>query len=130
MTQDTAPLKRTKFSAYTIAIAAFLGMGMSVPSCPGQQEMKDQMSALQTENGNLKKQVAAMDGQVKTLSTEMGQVKQLLKPMADAIQAQKAAMDQLDANLREIQAKMAKPAPKAAAKPAAKATHPAAKKRK
>ena len=107
-----------------IVATAFIGLGMSMPSCPGQQAMQQQIEALQTSNTDLNKRVQAMDAQVKALNGDMSQVKQLLKPMSDAIQAQKGAMDQLDANFKEIQAKMTAPAKgkgkRAAAKPAVK----------
>jgi septal ring factor EnvC (AmiA/AmiB activator) len=91
---------------YVILFAAFIGMGMSMPSCPGQQAMQQQIDTLTTQNADLTKRVQGLDSQVKQLNSDMGQVKQLLKPMSDAIQAQKAGMDQLDANMKEIQAKM------------------------
>jgi septal ring factor EnvC (AmiA/AmiB activator) len=108
-----------------IMVAAFIGMGMSMPSCPGQQALQQQVDTLTTSNAELSKRVQGMDAQVKQLNMDMSQVKQLLKPMSDAIQAQKAGMDQLDSNIKEIQAKMT--APKASAKSAAKGK-PAAKK--
>ncbi|MGK5083350.1 hypothetical protein WDW37_08580 [Bdellovibrionota bacterium FG-1] len=88
-----------------LAGAAFMGLGMAMPSCPGQQEMKDQMTALQTANDGLNKRVQTLTGQVTQLNTEMSQVKQLLQPMANAIQAQKTAMDQLDANMKTLAGK-------------------------
>jgi peptidoglycan hydrolase CwlO-like protein len=104
--------------------SAFVGLGMSMPSCPGQQAMQQQIDTLNANNTKLSQQVQALDAQVKTLNSDMSQVKQLLKPMSDAIQAQRTGMDQLDANIKEIQGKMAamaaKPAPRAASKPAAK----------
>lgn len=87
--------------------SAFVGLGMSMPSCPGQQAMQQQIDTLTTSNTGLTKQVQALDTQVKTLNGEMTQVKQLLKPMSDAIQAQRTGMDQLDSNIKEIQGKLA-----------------------
>jgi peptidoglycan hydrolase CwlO-like protein len=99
-----------------ILVSAFIGMGMSMPSCPGQQAMQQQIDTLTTTNADLAKRVQAMDSQVRSLNSDMSQVKQLLKPMSDAIGAQKAAMDQLDGNLKTLQASMtAKPAAKGAA---------------
>lgn len=113
--QTTPNRLNTKF--YFILFAAFLGMGMSMPSCPGQQAMQQQIDTLTAQNTDLSKRVMAMNGQVQGLNKDMVDVKNLLKPMADAIQAQKAAMDQLDANLKEVQAKLASSGKSAKAAP-------------
>ena len=110
---------RSNKTFYVVLGTAFLGMGMSMPSCPGQQAMQTQIDTLTQQNQELNKRTLSLDSQVKSLNSDMTQVKTLLKPMADAIQAQKAGMDQLDANLKEMQTKLAaaaKPAPKSAGK--------------
>jgi septal ring factor EnvC (AmiA/AmiB activator) len=98
---------RSNIVYYVALGAAFLGMGMSMPSCPGQQAMQEQVDKLTQQNLNLNKRTESLESQIKSLNSDMTQVKTLLKPMADAIQAQKAGMDQLDANLKEIQTKLA-----------------------
>lgn len=108
-----------------VAVTGFIGLGMAMPSCPGQQAMQQQIDSLQATTNDLSKRLQTIDAQGKTLTSDMSQVKQLLKPMSDAIQAQKTAIDQLDANFKELQAKLAaaaaaKPAPKPAAKAPAK----------
>ena len=97
-----------------LMVAAFFGLGMSMPSCPGQQAMQQQIDTLTQQNADLTRRLMAIDGRLKPVEADMSQVKQLLKPMSDAIQAQKAAMDQLDANIKNIQAKLAAPPPKPA----------------
>lgn len=97
----------TKF--YVILLAAFIGMGMSMPSCPGQQAMQQQIDTLTSQNAELVKRFQVMDSQIKMLNKDMGDVKSLLKPIADTVQAQKTSIDQLDANLKEIQSKMTAP---------------------
>ena len=107
-----------------ILASAFLGMGMSMPSCPGQQAMQQQVDSLKTSNADLTKQVQAMDKHVKQLETDLTQVKELLQPMGSAIGAQKAAMDQLDSNMKELQTKLTSSSSKSAkAKPASKKKH-------
>lgn len=102
---------------YVVLFAAFLGMGMSMPSCPGQQALQEQVDKLTSQNADLNKRVMSMDANVKQLDNDMSQVKQLLKPLADTVQAQKGAMELLDANLKEVQTKLAaKAAPKASGK--------------
>jgi septal ring factor EnvC (AmiA/AmiB activator) len=111
---------RSTSKFYVILLAAFLGMGMSMPSCPGQQAMQQQIDTLTQQNAELMKHVQGMDGQVKMLNKDMGDVKSLLKPIADTVQAQKTSIDQLDANLKEIQSKMTASKSKTKGKPAAK----------
>ena len=105
-----------------ILVAAFLGMGMSMPSCPGQQAMQQQIDTATTNNADLTRRLQSMDSQVKELSKGMTEVKSLVKPMGDAILAQKSAMDQLDANMKEMQARLM-----AAAKPSGHGKAPAKK---
>jgi septal ring factor EnvC (AmiA/AmiB activator) len=119
--QQQTPKSLPKF--YVVLFAAFVGMGMSMPGCPGQEAMQQQIDTLTTQNTELTKRLQAMDTQLKAVDKDMIDVKTLLKPMADAVQAQKTALDQLDANLKEVQSKLAS---KGGAKPAGK---PVARKR-
>ena len=100
---------------FLLLATTVLATGMSMPSCPGQQAMQQQVDTLTTQNADLTKKLQAMDGQVKALNADMLQVKQLLKPMSDAIQAQRNAMDQLAASMKDMHAKLSAPKGKAAA---------------
>ncbi len=97
-----------------LPLLSFALLGMSMPSCPGQQEMKDQILALQNQNEALTKRLAALEEKVTPLLDDMDKVKQLLQPISDTVQTQKLAMDQLDAAIKELQTKI--PAPKGAKK--------------
>lgn len=97
--------------------AAFAGMGMAMPSCPGQQAMQQQIDALNAKNGELEKRVQTMNTQLTTVNKDMGDVKTLLSQVSNTVLAQKQAIEQLDA---AVKAAASKPAPKAAAKPAPK----------
>ena len=88
-----------------IALSAFLGMGMSMPSCPGQQEMKDQVTALQAQNGDLAKKIQAQEAKVKQLTEDMNTIKTALPQVVSTIQAQKTGLDQLDSAIKELQSK-------------------------
>jgi len=86
-----------------------LGMGMGMPSCPGQQEAKEKMDALHAANTELSKKVHDLGTQVNTLNQDMQQVKQLLPQMTNVIQAQKGALDELNTAVNEM--RKAKTAP-------------------
>lgn len=114
-----------KFIQALALTTATLGLGVSMPSCPGQQAMQQQIDALQASRMELTRKLNTLEPQVKTLAGEMEQAKQLLAQMTNAIQAQKTSMDQLDASVKEIQSKL--PAAKGAK--GKTATPPAPKKK-
>lgn len=84
--------------------AAFLGMGMSMPGCPGQQ-MQTQMDAMTAANQKLEGKLKGLETQVNQMAADMGQVKQLLPQMTNVIQAQKGAIDQLETSVKELRTK-------------------------
>lgn len=91
----------------TVALgAALLGLGMSMPSCPGEKAMQQQLDSLQTSHADLTKKVQVLDAQIKTLNNEMTQVKQLLGQMTSAIQTQGGALERLDGAVKEIQTRL------------------------
>lgn len=92
---------------WLIYATAFAGMGIAMPSCPGQQEMKQQIEALQTSNQELNLQIKKMHKELQSLNSDMGQVKQVLPQMTNVIQAQKGALDQLEAKVNSLATKAA-----------------------
>jgi peptidoglycan hydrolase CwlO-like protein len=87
-------------------------MGISMPSCPGQQAMQQQIDSLQTANTELSKKVQSLSTQVTTLNNDMNQVKQILPQVTSLITSHKTTLDQLDAAVKELQAKASKGAGK------------------
>jgi len=98
-------LFKTKYFKYLIFAASFAGMGVGMPSCPGQQAMQQQIDALQTTNLDTTKKLHTLQTQVTGLSNDMNQVKQLLPQMTNVIQAQKGALDQLDTTVQQMRNK-------------------------
>ncbi len=94
------------------------GMGIAMPSCPGQQALQQQVDKLTTQNADSTKRIQALDEHVKTLNGEMAQAKQLLLQITNVIQAQKASIELLETAVKSApKGKAAKAAPaKAAAK--------------
>jgi septal ring factor EnvC (AmiA/AmiB activator) len=99
-----------KYLRWIVIGAAFSGMGIAMPSCPGQQAMQQQLDTLQTSNAELTKKVQSMQAQLTSINSDMGQVKQLLPQMTNVIQAQKGALEQLDATVKSMQSKSGKSA--------------------
>jgi len=104
MIKNMTKTKQNYFK-YLIFAASFAGMGLGMPSCPGQQAMQQQIDALQTANMDTTKKLHTLQTQVTTFSTDMGQVKQILPQMTNVIQAQKGALDQLDITVQQMKNK-------------------------
>jgi septal ring factor EnvC (AmiA/AmiB activator) len=97
-----------KHLRWLVFLTAFCGMGISMPSCPGQQAMQQQIDALQTSNADLTKKVQTLTTQLESANADLTQIKQVLPQMTNVIQAQKGALDQLDASVKELDSKVAK----------------------
>ena len=108
----------TKNLRYGALVAAFIGMGMSMPGCPDQKAIQSQIDALQASSAELKTRVQALDQQMSGITNASNQTQELLTQMNGVIQAQKQAMDTLAA---KVEAMHRAPAPAAAAKKAAPA---------
>lgn len=78
-------------------------MGVAMPSCPGQQATQDRLATLEAMNTDLSKKLQDLTVQVHSTGTDMGQVKQLLPQMTSVIQAQKAAVDELNLKIKNLE---------------------------
>ena len=100
--------------------AAFIGMGMGMPQCPGEKAMQDQVDSLKATQITMTQKLNSVDTQAKAANTDVGQIKQAITQLAGAVDAQKDALKRLDDSIKDLQTKVAAlSAPKA--KPAAKA---------
>ncbi len=103
-----------KFASFGFACAVLLSMGITMPSCPGQQAMQQQIDTLTASNQQLTRKIQEMDGSLKPLVSDMGQVKQLLPEMTKVIQGHRDELATLTTQLKEMQARL--PAAKGAKK--------------
>jgi|GEM_PF-657916 len=97
--------------------AAMIGLGMSMPSCPGQQAIQQQLDSLQTAQAEMQKKLQAQDSQIKTINQTDEQVKSLLEEMTRAIQSQRGALELLAKAIEELKNRPA-PTPAVHAAPA------------
>lgn len=107
-----------KIRVFALSVGAALAMGISMPSCPGQQAMQQQIDGLTADNQNFKRQVREMETKlqaVTNLSNEFGQAKQLLSQMTDTIKEQQNAIAQMDATVKALAAKVEAAAARSAA---------------
>src|SRR4051812_16080074 len=98
---------------------AVLAMGITMPQCPGQQAMQQQIDDLRTKEADLNKKLAALETAVRPAVTDVAAMKQGITPMVQQVQAMAPRLDTLEAGMKDIQAKMAAAAA-APAKSAAK----------
>ena len=62
-----AEIMNKKIQALVTA-GAFLGMGIAMPSCPGQQAMQQQIDTLQTKTIELTQKISKVDSQNQILA--------------------------------------------------------------
>ena len=86
-----------------LIVAAVCSMGIAMPSCPGQQESQQKIEALQIANNELTQRVRKLQTDLNGLTSDMNQVKQLLPQITNVIQAQRGAIDQLNAAVKDMQ---------------------------
>ncbi len=87
--------------------AAFIGMGIAMPQCPGEKAMQDQVDALRTAQTSMTAKLTAVDGQTKATAGDVNQMKQALTQFAGVIDAQKDALKRLDDSIKDLQTKVA-----------------------
>jgi len=106
---------------WTAIAAASIGLGLSMPSCPGQQAMQEQIDAQAQKVTKLEQYVQAVDNRLKNIEKDMGDSKMLLGQVTQTIAAQTDALTKIDQSLKDqAAAARAQPAKntRAPAKPA------------
>ena len=112
---------KTRIMWLVIGSAVF-ALGVSMPSCPGQQAMQSQMDALQTKDAENQKKLLSLDSQVKHLSSEINQTKQIVAQFTQVVVSHKSAIEDLTKQVAAMGSKskppvkskpISKPAPKA-----------------
>ena len=86
----------------SILSATFVLMGFTMPSCPGQEAMEQRIAALETNKLDLTKKVQSLNAQVTSVNKDMGEMRQVLVQMTTVIQAQKGAIEQLEASINAL----------------------------
>ncbi len=103
-------MTQTNFSRTTqiaILCAAFAGMGLSMPGCPGTQALQQQVETLKTSEAELKGRLDAMETSNKSLKDEFTQAKTLLAQVSTTVLEHGETLKNLTAP------KVSHPAPKA-----------------
>ena len=99
--------KRTPYLLSGVLALAFTGLGLSMPSCPGQEAMQKQIDGLTKQNGDIIKKLQTVDAPVKAAATELAQMKELLQQTTTALQAQAERIAKLEAAVTTLQTQAA-----------------------
>mgnify|MGYP001575384422 CR=1 FL=1 len=71
-------------------------MGLSMPSCPGQQALQHQVDGLVSREADLNRRIQMMETNLRAMNDEMIQVKTLLSQVSNTVLAQKTAIENLE----------------------------------
>jgi septal ring factor EnvC (AmiA/AmiB activator) len=108
----------------TALTGACLAMAMTMPSCPGQQAMQQQIDTLQSSQQDMATKLRGMETQVKAATAGSDEQKKVIGELTAAVAAQKTAIDNLNAAVQQMDARIAglsaSKGKTSAAKPAAK----------
>ncbi len=88
---------------------SFLMMGLSMPSCPGQQAMQQQLDALKTSEGDFKTRLSGLEGQLKATRDDLEQTKSMVAQLSKTVMDQASAIEKSDEAIKTLQAAQAKP---------------------
>jgi peptidoglycan hydrolase CwlO-like protein len=120
---DSVVMKNKKIFV-AVLTGACLAMAMTMPSCPGQQAMQQQIDALQSSQQDMANKVRGLETQVKGANAGADEQKKIIADLTTAVAAQKTAIDNMNASIQQLDTKIATlSAPKSsrgAAKPAGK----------
>lgn len=84
---------------------AVVGLGFAMPSCPGQDAMQQEISALQSSNQELTKKVQTLTTQVTTLTNENNEIKKFMQKSAEIFATQEAVNSKIAKTLEEMKSK-------------------------
>ena len=99
-------MKKTQLISLGISLMVVLGMSITLPACPGQEEIKQQVDQHAQQVNALSKRVGELETQVKTLNTGMEQAKQIFSSLAPLLQQHKAQLDEMDKTLKDMQSRL------------------------
>jgi len=103
-------MTRKQITQTVVFVSAFICMGMSLPSCPGDKAMQQQIDGLTQSNADMTRKLQMLDSQNKSLASDMQTQKQVLTQLASTAAAQKEAIDNLYTSVKQLQSRPA-PAP-------------------
>jgi peptidoglycan hydrolase CwlO-like protein len=93
-----------------IAISgAFLALGFSMPSCPGQQALQQQMDILQAKASEAGKELQVLVTKLDQANSEISKTNAVMAQMNTVITEQKLQIEQLEASMKILSDKITAP---------------------
>ena len=102
--------------AWILAVTAVLAMGISMPSCPGQQAMQQQIDQIAAKQTELIKNISNLDKQVKAFDADMKTVKEVMPQMGKNLADMHGKINEIVSEINMIETKIAPKSGKAGGK--------------
>lgn len=107
---------------WVVMALAVSGMGISMPSCPGQQAMQQQIESLQSSQADTTRKLMAIDAKAKDLENKLGQLAQVVQGMNQQMTTKNdATTAEIEKMKKDVEELKARPVPQT---PAAKKAAP------
>ncbi len=94
------------FHKTLILLAAPMGLGLSMPSCPGQDAIQQQMDSIQAKGIESEKKVQALSAQVASMDKDLTEARTLLAQVSQTVLEQKATLEQMSAGMKDLSEKV------------------------
>lgn len=85
-------------------------MGLSMPSCPGQQALQQAVESLKVSQAEFKGKMTAHEAALKSLQEEVAGLQSKLTEVTTTVLAQKAALEKMDEALKSKAGAKGRPA--------------------
>ncbi len=92
--------------AALVATTFPLLLGISMPSCPGQEDLQQKLAASQQEVTQLKARVQQLAQELQLVKDDYIRTKKLVEEIGTTVLAQKTVLEQLDAQTKALNAAM------------------------
>ena len=107
-------MKNRKLLFWVTMTVSTFGLGIAMPSCPGQQAMQQQVDLLQTKNRELSTRIQTMENSLKTMTADLDQLRQLPGKITPALQSYQAELEKINTAITAMQTQMKSGGSKAA----------------
>lgn len=94
----------------TLVGGSFLLMGLSMPSCPGQEALQQAVESLKITQAEFKGKLTAQEGAIKALKEEVTALETKLSEVTTTVLAQKGALEKLEEALKSKAGAKGRPA--------------------
>jgi hypothetical protein len=94
---------KNELKAFAFGICVLLGMGITMPQCPAQQAMQQQLDESKLKEADLTRRLAALEANVRTMSADVGAMKTSTGPIIQQLQAMSPRLDALEAAVKVLQ---------------------------